>query len=201
VLNIQPVLPISINDDVNMINRIIIPLINQPDVSSESGGTFGIGNTNYTAFFTPAKPGALIWGIGPSFNLPTISSTRLGGNEFGVGASFVALVMPGKWAFGLLANNIWSYLNPNLNTFFSQYFIVLNFEKGWFINSAPTLTANWNADDGEQWTIPFGIGGGKVTHIGKQPIKFQAGGYYYAVKPEGGPEWLLQLMVVLLFPK
>ena len=65
----------------------------------------------------------------------------------------------------------------------------------------PTLTANWKADDGEQWPMPFGIGGGKVTHIGKQHIKFEAQGYYYALKPAGGPEWLLQLSVILLFPK
>ena len=82
-----------------------------------------------------------------------------------------------------------------------QYFITLNFKEGWYINTTPTLTANWNAEEGEQWTIPFGMGGGKVTHIGKQHIKFMAGAYYYAAKPTNGPEWLLQLQLFLLFPK
>jgi hypothetical protein len=184
-----------------MINRVIIPIINQPDVTSNSGTTSGIGNTNYTAFFTPSKPGPVIWGIGPSLNIPTISSTKLGGREFGIGASFVALGMPGKWVLGLLASNVWSYLNSNLNSFFGQYFIVLNFKGGWFVNSAPTITANWNAESGEQWTIPFGLGGGKVSHIGKQPVKFVLGGYYYAAKPTNGPEWLIQFQFFLLFPR
>lgn len=201
VLNIQPVLPISVTEDINMINRVIIPIISQPDLTSESGSTFGIGNTNYTAFFTPAKPGSVIWGIGPSFNLPTISSTKLGGSEFGIGASFVTLTMPGKWVLGLLASNVWSYVNSNLNTFFGQYFIVYNFNGGWFLNSAPSISANWNAESGEQWTIPFGLGGGKVTRIGKQPVKFNLGGYYYAVAPTNGPEWLIQFQFFLLFPK
>ena len=201
ILNIEPVLPVELSSSVTMINRIIIPIINQPDVSSESGSTFGIGNTNYTAFFTPAHPGSIIWGIGPSFTIPSISSTDLGGTDFGVGASVVVLGMPGEWVLGFLANNIWSYLDSNLNSFLFQYFITFLFKGGWYINTTPTLTANWNAEEGERWTIPFGMGGGKVTHIGKQHIKFMVGAYYYTSKPTNGPEWLLQLQLFLLFPK
>ena len=201
VLNIEPVLPIELNSSVTMINRIIIPIINQPDVSSDSGSTFGIGNTNYTAFFTPAHPGAIIWGLGPTFTIPTISSTDLGGTDFGIGPSLVVLGMPGHFVLGFLVSNTWSYLTSDIDMFMFQYFITLNFKGGWYINTTPVMTANWNADEGEQWTIPVGAGGGLVTHIGSQHIKFQLQAYSYVAKPTNGPDWLMQFTVMLLFPK
>lgn len=201
VLNVQPVLPMTLSSKVNLINRLIIPVFNQPDITSESGGSLGLGNMVYTAFFTPAKAGKIIWGIGPAFNLPTRSAPELGAKAFGMGPSLVVLTMPGKWVLGFLVNQLWSIGNDDLNSFMAQYFITYNLPNGWFISSAPTITANWKAPSGKQWTIPFGIGFGKLTKIGKQPIKFQLNGFYNVEKPTAGADWSIQFQTVLLFPK
>ena len=202
VINVQPVFPLKLNSKINIINRFIQPVINQPDVMESSGSTFGLGNLNYTAFFTPAEPGKLIWGVGPAFSIPTATSSKLGGTDFGLGPSVVALTMPGHWVLGLIANQIWSYrVDSNLSSFFLQYFINYNLPQGWYVGTGPSLSANWKADEGEKWTVPFGLNVGKLTRFGKQPIKLHLGVYYNAVRPTYGADWSVQFQVVFLFPK
>jgi len=75
VLNIQPVWPLSLSPSLNLITRTIIPVISQP--IGESDSKFGIGDINFTAFFSPADPGKIIWGLGPTFFLPTASDAFL----------------------------------------------------------------------------------------------------------------------------
>ena len=59
VLNIQPVYPIHMGKW-NLITRTILPVITQPDVASEAGGTTGIGDISFTAFLSPSTPGKII---------------------------------------------------------------------------------------------------------------------------------------------
>jgi hypothetical protein len=66
--NIQPVIPIKLGDDWNLITRTIMPIINQPSLFPGTGSATGLGDINPTFFFSPAKPGELIWGVGPTFN-------------------------------------------------------------------------------------------------------------------------------------
>lgn len=204
VINVMPAIPFRLSDKFNVINRIILPVISQPDVSQESGGTFGIGNINYSMFLTPAKTGKIIWGVGPAVNIPTRTNDILGSPQFGIGPSVIALMMPGNWAFGLTANNVWSYNNADaapMNALFSQIFIVYTFPSAWFVQMMPTITSNWNAPSGQQWSVPLGANMGKVVVFGKQPIKFLGGGSYYAVSPDAGPKWQLFFQTVFLFPK
>lgn len=200
VTNLMPVIPFRLSDKINVVNRIIIPFMYQPDVTSESGGTFGLGNVNYSAFFTPAKLNKIIWGIGPAMNIPTLTNTALGSSEFGIGPSLVVLTMPGNWAIGLTANNVWSYENNNLNQLFAQVFVVYTFPSAWFVQTMPTITANWNAPKGEVWSIPLGANVGKVVIAGKQPIKLIGGGGYFVEAPTNGPTWQLFFQAVFLFP-
>ena len=109
--------------------------------------------------------------------------------------------MPGNWAFGLTANNVTSYENGNLNALFSQVFIVYTFPSAWFVQMQPTITANWNAPEGQKWTVPLGANVGKLVMFGKQPVKFIGGGAYYIERPDNGPDWQLFFQVVFLFPK
>ena len=201
VLNLQPVIPYRLNEKWNVVNRIIIPLMQKPD-NAATGSTYGIGNTNMSMFFTPAQIKKLIWGIGPALNIPTSSDPELGGDAFGIGPSIIMMYMIGNhWAFGVNANQTWSYKTQDLNSFFGQYMIIYNIKKGWFVNTMPTIKANFKAANGEQWSVPFGAGGGKVEKFGNQPIKFQLQAYYYAIKPTTGAEWTLQATIFLLFPK
>ena len=201
VLNVMPVIPFRLNDKINVINRIIVPIINQPDIAEESGGTFGIGDINYSMFFTPSKAGKVIWGIGPAFNIPTRTNDNLGSSEFGIGPTGVVLMMTGNWAYGLTANNVWSYENGNLNALYSQVFVVYTFPSAWFAQVMPTITANWKAPKGQQWSIPLGANLGKVVKFGNQPVKLIGGAAYYAVKPDVGPDWQLFAQMIFLFPK
>ena len=106
--------------------------------------------------------------------------------------------MTGHWVAGATFNHTWSYKTDDLNSFFAQYFITYNIKKGWYVNTNPMITSNWNAPEGEQWTVPFGAGGGKVFVAGKQPMKLQAQAYVNAVAPPGAPDWTLQIQYVLL---
>ena len=201
LINLMPVIPYPLGKKLNVINRIILPVLIQPDVAEESGSTFGLGDINYSMFFTPQKAGKLIWGIGPALNIPTRTNNLLGSPEFGIGPSIIALTMPGNWAIGLTANNVWSYSNSNLSALFSQVFVVYTFPSAFFVQMMPTITANWNAPEGQQWSIPLGANMGKVVMFGKQPVKFIGGGSYYVVSPDNGPTWQLFFQTVFLFPK
>ena len=114
IANFQPVLPFDLNDDWTVVTRTIIPIVSSP-VGTYSGGNyervFGLGDTTFTAFFTPkaATESGWIWGVGPSLYLPTATDTDLGTKKWGAGASAVALKMDGKFVYGALISNVWSF--------------------------------------------------------------------------------------------
>ena len=198
VFNIMPVLPFKMFSW-NVINRIIVPVINKPD-NAETGSTFGLGNTNYSMLFVPPPKEKFQWGFGPAFNIPTSSDPHLGGDAFGLGPAFIALFLTGHWVAGVTFNHTWSYKTDDLNSFFAQYFITYNIKNGWYINTNPMVTSNWNAPSGEEWTVPFGAGGGKVFVAGSQAMKLQTQVYFNVIAPPGAPDWTLQIQYVLLFP-
>jgi hypothetical protein len=140
VLDIQPVIPIGISKDWNLLVRWIMPIIYQPvpnQPSTPETGEYGLGDMVPTFLTSPKKPGKLIWGAGPVFQLPTATNTVLGQGNLGLGPSFVLLSEPGHSTLGILANNIWSVAGsgsrPALNQFLMQYFINYNLKKGWYI--------------------------------------------------------------------
>ncbi len=105
ILNIQPVIPISISQEWNLITRVIMPVINQPSLFPGSNGATGLGDINPTLFLSPAKLGELIWGFGPTMTLPTATDRDLGSGKWSMGPAAVALTMQGPWVFGALVNN------------------------------------------------------------------------------------------------
>ena len=208
VLNIQPVIPIGISKDWNLLVRWIMPIIYQPlpnQPGAPETGVYGLGDMVPTFFISPKKPGKLIWGAGPVFQLPTATDYYLGQGKLGIGPSIVVLSQPGHWTLGVLANNIWSVAGsgtrPAVNQFLLQYFINYNLKKGWFITWQPTLTANWEAPSGNQWTVPFGGGVGRIMKLGFQPVSLTAQFYGNAVHPAGAPAWTMRLQIAFLFPK
>jgi hypothetical protein len=201
ILNFEPVIPIHAGP-VNIITRTIVPLITQPNaVPGEEGATTGLGNINLSAFVSPAKPGALIWGIGPSFNFPTATSPQLGSQStWGLGPAVVLLTMPGPWVIGVVANNIWRIAGAHANALSLQYFINYNFGGGWYATSQPVITSDWTQPSGNQWTVPFGGGFGKLQKFGKIPLNFQAEAFWTAFHPDTSPyaPWVIRLQVTLI---
>ena len=205
VLNIQPVIPMRVSTNWNVIARIITPLIYQPDLTQPNLGVVGLGDINPTFFLSPAKPGKIIWGIGPAFVLPSATNRVLGQGKWSGGPSVVALLQPAHWTIGALVNNVWNFAGqsdkPAVNQMLLQYFINYNMKKGWYISLSPIITANWKAASGNVWTVPFGGGIGRIMKIGTQPVNLQAQFYGNAVYPAGGSPWNMRLQIAFLFPK
>lgn len=205
ILDIKPVIPFHITPEWNLITRAIIPVINQPDFLPERGRVAGLGDINPSLFLSPAHPGKIIYGIGPTMVFPAATDRQLGQGKYSLGPTAVVLTMPGHWVIGFLTSNIWSVAGqserPNVNFFSLQYFINYNFSHGWFLTSAPIITANWEAPSKNRWTVPFGLGAGRVFKIGKQNINASVQGYDNVVTPRLGSDWQLQLNVSLLFPE
>jgi hypothetical protein len=207
ILNIQPVIPVSISDDWNIITRTILPVIWQPSLGPGIDSNTGIGDTTFTAFLSPAKPGEWIWGAGPVVQLPTNSNAVLGNKNWGMGASFVVLHLShgDPWVYGALVNNVWSLTSDKQGGSYSngliQPFVNYNFEGGFYLTSAPIWTVDWKADSGNQWTVPLGGGVGKIFHLGKLPVNTQISAYYNVVKPDFGANWQIRAQVQLMFPK
>ena len=76
-----------------------------------------------------------------------------------------------------------------------------NFHDGWYVMSAPNITADWEAGHGDRWTVPVGGGFGRVFKIGRQPVNANLQAYYNVVKPTEGSDWTIKAEVSLLFPK
>jgi len=209
ILNIQPVIPIEVNKDWNVITRTILPLIWQPEFAPGQGSTFGLGDIQLSAFLSPSSPGAggLIWGVGGIVQMPTNTDDVLGNKNWGMGPTAVVLRLQkgDPWVYGALFNNVGS-LSGNkqggsYNNFLLQPFLNYNFPEGLYLTSSPVITANWNAESSERWTVPLGGGIGKIFHLGKLPVNTQIGGYYNVVHPDDGADWQLRIQVQFMFPK
>ena len=214
-LNFQPVIPIHIAENWNLIARIIQPVINIPSLAP-GGNATGLGDMNPTFFLSPAKSGELIWGAGPTFTLPTATDKLLGNGKFSLGPAAVALTMQGHWVVGALINNQWSvagWTSGHVNQMLIQPFVNYNLPDHWYLVSAPILTANWAAAKaGDVWTAPLGGGVGKLFRLGeilplqgheiaKLPINTQIQAFGNIARPEDGAKWQLRFQIQFLFPK
>ena len=220
VLNIQPVIPLSLSQNWNLIVRWIAPIVYQPVGPQPPGspvqttGVYGLGDMNPTFFVSPKKS-KVIWAVGPTFVLPTATNTTfLGQGKLSMGPAEVVLVQPKPWTIGFLANDVWSVAGhsnftpegavnkPAVNQFLLQWFVNYNMAKGWYLTTSPIITANWRApDDSGVWTVPFGGGVGRIMKIGFQPVNISAQFYGNAVHPAGASSWGFRFQFVLLFPK
>ena len=201
ILNIQPVIPFAGG---RIITRTIFPIVRIPDYGNEEGVlASGLSDIVFTAFYTPANQ-PFTWGFGPVLELPTGGELR-GTRKWSAGPSVVALVQPGDWTFGVLANNVWSFAGDeeraDVNRMLLNLFIVRQLGNGWYVNSAPVITADWTADSEDRWVVPVGAGGGKLVSLGGLPLNLQTQLYYNVVRPDSGPEWQWRVQAQVLLPK
>jgi len=214
ILNIQPVVPVTVGDW-NLVNRAIIPVANvdgaipgpenpNPGIG-DGGGASGFGDINYSLYFSPVKVGKVIWGVGPSINLPTAKADQLGSGKWSGGVTGVALSQV-KWgSIGILGRHLWSFAGDedrsDVNQSLIEPFLNYNLDNGWFLITDMVMTANWEASSGNQWTIPVGGGAGRVFKIGKQAINSRLEAYYNVERPDGAPEYSVSFTWQFLFPK
>ena len=206
ILNIQPVIPIHLNEDWNLITRTILPLVWNPSLQPGQSVPFGLGPTTFSAFFSPKKPvNGWIWGAGPVVQLPTITSETLGSNVWGAGPAFVVVRMDNPWVYGVLVNNVFSFggtagpVGTRYSLMTINPFVNYNFPGGWFVGTVPIMTANWMAG-GEKWTLPVGLQAGRLIKIAdKLPVNMLVGAYYNALRPQFGATWQLRAQVAFIF--
>ena len=203
-VNIQPVIPISLNENWNVISRTILPIVSQDGIIAGEGSQFGLGATTQSLFLSPKKPtaGGLIWGVGPAFLLPTATDS-IAPNQWGAGITGVALKQEGPWTFGALANHIWSLTGNSrygdYNQTFLQPFASYTTPKATSFTLNTESTYNWETDE---WSVPINFLVAQVTKIGNQRVQFGVGARYWAQAPDDGPEgWGARAVVTLLFPK
>jgi hypothetical protein len=207
VVTFQPLIPFSLNADWSVITRTILPLISQPGLTAGEGWARGLGDTQFSAFLSPARTGRLVWGVGPVFQIPSATNQALGQGKWGAGPTAAAQWSGELWTFGALINNIWSFAGeagrPAVNQMQLQPEINYTFRSNpnRYLSFAPTITANWTASGSERWTVPVSLGFGQLVTFGKQSVNLQATAYYNVVAPAGTGNWTLELLVQLLFPQ
>jgi hypothetical protein len=203
-LNVQPVVPVSLNDDWNVIVRTIVPVIYQERTSPQTGSAQGLGDTTQSFFFSPkATHNGVTWAIGPAFLWPT-GESELGTKKWGAGPTVLLLRQQGGTTYGVLANHLWSYADlghndrAGVSTTFVQPFL------SWTSRAATTVginaesSYNWKS---KAWSIPINL---TVTHlykIGRQRVSMGGGAKVYAARDGTGPEWGLRAVATFLFPE
>ena len=218
-LNIQPVVPISISKDWNLIVRTILPIVSQHDLfyfanvpknsppQPQNRSQDGLSDTTQSFFLSPKKPGpfGLIWGLGPALLYPTGTHPLLDTGTFSIGPTAVVLKQIGGLTAGTLMNQLWSVVisehRSSVSQMFLQPFAAYTTKTHTTFTISTESTANWNAssDDGK-WTVPVIFQISQILKIGKQPVSVQIGGKYYADTPRYGPNWGVRFNFTLLFP-
>lgn len=207
-MNIQPVVPISISDDWNMISRTILPVTSQADISPGAGSQSGIGDITQSLFFSPKAPGAggIIWGAGPAFLLPTATDDLLGAKKWGLGPTLVLLKQSKGFTYGFLTNQIWSIASVKnnrdrapLSSLFFQPFLSYTTPTAWTYGVNAESTYDWHA---HRAAVPLNFTVAKLTKVGKLPVSFTGGVRYWAASSATSPHgWGYRAVVTLLFPK
>ncbi len=205
VLNIQPVIPISLNEEWNIISRTIVPVVTQNDIFPGAGSQSGVGDILQSAFFSPKRPTASGWilGAGPVFLFPTATDDLLGVDKWGLGPTAVVLKQRGPWTFGTLANHIWSVAGdddrPEISSTFLQPWLSYTTKEGMTFSVDTEATYDWKS---EQWAVPLYAEVSKVMELGKQFVSLAVGVRYWVENMDGGHEgWGTRLQLTLLFPK
>jgi hypothetical protein len=204
LLNVQPVVPISLNAKWNVISRTILPIIDQKNVVTDDSQS-GLGDTVQSFFFSPKAPTSSGWilGLGPAALLPTATDELLGQDQWALGPTAVALKQTESgWTYGALVNQLWSVAGADdrtdVNAMFLQPFLTKAVGHGRTIALNAESTYDWER---EQWTIPINLGYLKVSKLGSQLVSWQGGVRYYLETPDGGPDWGLRFTFTMLFPK
>jgi len=204
VLNVQPVVPIPLNEKWNLIGRWIMPYVAQP---AYLGHASGLADITASAFFSARNPGKLIWGVGPVLGLPMTTDPALGTGKWLAGPTFIVLQQNGPWTVGMLWNQTWSFAGTSrveraeVSQGFFQPF-VSHVSGGLTVTLQSEAVANWLAvDDADTWTIPINLSFARVTHFGPWPMNVSAGAGGFAAKPDGGPEWQLRTVFTIVMPR
>jgi hypothetical protein len=210
-LQFQPVLPLALTDNWNLITRPVFQVLNSTPYVNESGNfhrVTGFGDTILATLLSPSPKLAGPWllALGPSYIFPTASNSRLGQNKWQIGPAGVFGYLGNKWLAGVFPQQWFSIGGPGSQTISQmniQYFFQYFPGGGWSIGTSPNMLVNWYANkSGNEITFPIGLQIAKVIKLGPLPVKFAVQGQSMPVHPdEFGQKWNLQFAVTPVIPK
>ncbi|HKW02279.1 MAG TPA: hypothetical protein VJN96_20825 [Vicinamibacterales bacterium] len=203
VLNVQPVMPFAINNDWNLIARVIVPFVSQPPLVQGASPAFGVSDVLASFFVSPSHSG-IIWGVGPVISLPSTTIATLGTEKWSAGPTAVVLKQTGPWTGGALWNQVWSFSGnadrADVNQMFLQPFLSYQATKTLTLTLQSETIANWEVDEG-RWTVPINVIVSKLSSFGTFPASYQFGFGGFAVHPDVGPSWKVRGAIVILLPR
>ena len=207
--NFQPVLPLSLTKDWNLITRPVMPFYNivpHPTESGEWERDAGLGDLALVELLSPAHSGNWILGVGPTAIFPTATSGFTGQGKWQLGPTVVAGYLTKQYFIGVFPQQWWSvgreHGRPDTNQMNLQPIATLFFPDGWSLGYSGNILANWNAPSEDVWTVPIGLGLAKVVKFGRLPVKLQLAVQYMPVHPrEFGQEWNVQVSITPVIPK
>ena len=203
ILNVQPVVPFSVNQNWNLIARVIMPFVSQPPLSTGGVPAFGVSDVLASAFLSP-KSSPFIWGVGPVVSLPSTSEPTLGTEKWSGGPTVVILKQSGHVTYGVLWNQIWSFsgnsARDDVNQMYVQPFLAYNTKSLMTLTLSSESTANWKAAD-HTWTMPVIASVAQLASFGTFPASYQIGLGVFAAGPDGAPSWKLRAGMTLILPK
>ena len=208
-LQFQPVLPIGLTKDLNLITRPVIPLYNSVPHETSPGHferTTGFGDMILLELLSPADSGRWILGAGPTFIFPTATSTFTGQGKWQAGPGVVVGYLTKKFIVGVFPQQWWSFAGdssrPDTSQMNLQPIAAWFFGEGWSVGYSGNILADWKAPSNNRWTVPIGVAIGKVVKLGKLPLKIQLAGQYMPIHPDNvGQEWNIQLNLTPVIPK
>jgi hypothetical protein len=201
-LNFQPVIPIHLGSRVNLIARSIVPILSVPNPNG--GRDRGMGDIQEQLFLAPSAAGKVVWGLGPMLSFPTATVPSATTGSWGLGPSGVFVINAGPFVLGGLVSQVWNIKDnagpPRTNIFSAQPFVNYNFGAGWALGLAPIITASWDADRSNTWTLPLGGSVSKTLVFDKQPMTLSFQYYRNVIRPDGAPANQIRVVLNFLFP-
>ena len=207
--NFQPVMPVSLTKDWNLITRPVMPWYNIVPHETAPGNferATGLGDLALVELLSPAHSGNWILGAGPTAIFPTATSPFTGQRKWQLGPSFVAGYLTKEYFIGVFPQQWWSiggvHSRPDTNQMNLQPIVTVFFGEGWSLGYSGNILADWNAPSEDVWTVPVGLGLAKVVKFGKLPVKLQLAVQYMPVHPRiSGQEWNVQVFIIPVLPK
>ena len=203
-INVQPVIPISISENWNVISRTILPVISQNNIPVRGVGEYGIGDIVQSFFFSPKQPtsNGTIWGVGPVLLLNTSSNNALGSQKWGAGPTGVLLRQSGPWTYGILSNHIESFSGnnrPGVSATLMQPFLTYITKSKTTFSLNTETTYNWKKED---WAVPINFNIFQLLKVKNQLFQVGGGFRYWADSSKFGPEGFgARMQLTFLFPK
>ena len=207
--NFQPVMPVSLTKDWNLITRPVMPWYNIVPHETAPGNferATGLGDLALVELLSPANSGNWVLGAGPTAIFPTATSPFTGQRKWQLGPSFVAGYLTKEYFIGVFPQQWWSiggvHSRPDTNQMNLQPIVTVFFGEGWSLGYSGNILADWNAPSEDVWTVPVGLGLAKVVKFGKLPVKLQLAVQYMPVHPRiSGQEWNVQVFIIPVLPK